>query len=251
MLYGIKDAANLHVYEQVAGGGLKPVLYADYAKTSSIDFTADSVYAYNKTTKAIRWDKQREGTFKTEMEVFELKWLSLLFGTTMSNKTMPVAKREVLDVQAGGAGAELTSVPKAGSLVIFKLDSDGISHGTEQTAGTPATTEDKYSIETKALTFNATTFSTAGKVVCYYLLEGTHNTFTVDNVSFPGGYTIYADSAVRGTNQVDTFVQYQLLNVKPKSNVSLTMDADNVAKLSIEWDILADSTGDMMHYVEV
>ena len=29
------------------------------------------------------------------------------------------------------------------------------------------------------------------------------------------------------------------------------MDADNVARLSIEWDILADSTGDMMHYVEV
>ena len=53
-----------------------------------------------------------------------------------------------------------------------------------KTAGTPATTEDKYSIETKALTFNATTFATAGKVVCYYLLEGTHNTFTVDNVSF-------------------------------------------------------------------
>ena len=83
------------------------------------------------------------------------------------------------------------------------------------------------------------------------MLEGTHNTFTVDNVSFPGGYTIYADSAVRGTDQVDTFVQYQLLNVKPKSNVSFTMDADNVARLSIEWDILADSTGDMMHYVEV
>lgn len=51
MLYGIKDAANLHVYSQATG---KPVLYADYAKTSSIDFTADSVYAYNKTTKAIR-----------------------------------------------------------------------------------------------------------------------------------------------------------------------------------------------------
>ncbi len=169
----------------------------------------------------------------------------------MSSGTKSVAKREVLTVQAGGAGASLANAPKAGSLIIFKLDSDGISHGTEQTAGTPDTTEDKYSISNKDLTFNATTFSTAGKVVCYYMLDGTHNTFTVDNVSFPGGYTIYADSAVRGTNQVDTFVQYQLLNVKPKSNVSLTMDADNVAKLSIEWDILADSTGDMMHYIEV
>lgn len=66
MLYAIRDAANLQVYSQTTG---KPVLYCNYAKTSSIDFTADSVYAYNKSTKAVRFDKQREGTFKTEMEV--------------------------------------------------------------------------------------------------------------------------------------------------------------------------------------
>lgn len=58
MLYGIKDSADLTVYSQLDS---KPVLFANYAKTSSIDFTSDSVYAYNKTTKAIRWDKQREG----------------------------------------------------------------------------------------------------------------------------------------------------------------------------------------------
>lgn len=168
----------------------------------------------------------------------------------MASSTISVAKREVLDVQAGGAGAELTNVPKAGSLVIFILDSDSISHGAEQTAGA-ASAENKFSIADKALTFNATTFATAGKVVCYYLLDGTHNNFTVDNVSFPGGYKIYASSAIRGTDQKDVYVQYQLLNVKPKSNVSFTMDSDNVCKLSIEWDILADSTGDMMHYVEV
>ena len=53
MLYGIKDSCNLQVYSQETETK-KPVLYADYAKTSSIDFTADSIYAYNKTTKAIR-----------------------------------------------------------------------------------------------------------------------------------------------------------------------------------------------------
>lgn len=89
---------------------------------------------------------------------------------------------------------------------------------------------------TQALTFNATTFATAGNIVAYYLLDGTHNNFTVDNVSFPGGYIIYADSAIRGTDQTDVYVQYQLLNVKPKSQVSMTMDSDNVCKLSIEWD---------------
>jgi len=248
MLYGIKDAANMRIDSLTTG---KPVIYCNYAKTSSIEFTSEESYAYNKTTKAIRWDKAREGKFQTSLEIFETKWIALLFGTSISSSSMSIAKREVLAVQAGGAGASLAVAPKAGSLVIFKLDADKISHGTEQTAGTPATTENTYSLATLALTFNATTFSSAGYVVAYYLVDSTVSKFTVDNVSFPGGYKIYADSAIRGTDQVDKYVQYQLLNCKPKSNVSLTMDADNVAKLDIEWDILADSSGNMMHYVEV
>lgn len=249
MLYAIRDSANLQIISALTS---KPVLYCNYAKTSSIDFTADSIYAYNKTTKAVRFDKAREGTFKTEMEVFETKMIAMLFGTAITSATRSVAKREVLSVSAGGGGAVLTATPKAGSLTIFILDADGITHGVEQTVGTPATTENKYSIATEtALTFNATTFASAGKVVCYYLLDGAHAGFTVDNVSFPGGFKIYADAAIRGTDQNDKYVQYQLLNCKPKSNVSLSMDADNVAKISIEWDIMADSVGNMMHYVEV
>lgn len=249
MLYGIKDAANLQIVSQTTG---KPVLYCNYAKTSSIDFTADSDYAYNKTTRAIRWDKQREGTFKTEMEVFETKWLSLLFGTTLSTGTIDIAKREVLAVNAGGAGASLAVVPKAGSLVIFKVDALGsVEHGVEQVSGNPATTENCFSISTQALTFNATTFTSSGYVVCYYLVNQSKTKFTVDNVSFPSGYKIFADSAIRGTDQTDKFIQYQLLNVKPKSNISLALDSDSVTKLSIEWDVLADTAGNMMHYVEV
>ena len=171
------------------------------------------------------------------MEIYEKKVIALLFGTAITSKTMSVAKREVLSVAAGGTGAELSATPKSGSLSVFILDADLHTHGVEQTVGTPATTENKYSIANNTeLTFNATTFASAGKVVCYYLLDGTHNSFTVDNVSFPGGYTIYADAALRGTDQNDTYVQYQLPNVKPKSNASITMDSDNVMKISIEWD---------------
>jgi len=250
MLYAIKDAANLQVISQTTS---KPVLYANYAKTSSIDFTADSVYAYNKTTKAVRFDKAREGSFKTEFEVFETKWIAMLFGTSLAASSIDVAKREVLAVNLGGAGATLAAAPKAGSLVIFKCDSLGDTIlGTEQVSGNPSTTVNTYSIDgSQVLTFNATTFSASGFVVCYYLVNSSKTNFTVDVSSFPSGYTIYADAYLRGTDQVDKYVQYQLLNVKPKSNVSLSMDVDNVAKLSIEWDILANASGYMMNYVEV
>ena len=114
--------------------------------------------------------------------------MSLLFGTTMATGTKTIAKREVLSVAAGGGGAVLSATPKAGSLVIFVANADLISHGIEQTVGTPGSTVNKYSIANNTeLTFNATTFASAGKVICYYMLDASKSGFTVDNVSFPSG----------------------------------------------------------------
>jgi len=58
MLQGIRDSANLQIISNAIN---KPLLYIDYAKTSTIDFTSEQIYAYNKSVKAIRWDKNREG----------------------------------------------------------------------------------------------------------------------------------------------------------------------------------------------
>lgn len=249
MLYAIKDSAKFTVISQTTS---KPVLYSDYALTSGIEFTAQSVYAMNKQTKAVRFDSQREGTFKTEMEVFEKKWLSMLFGTATTTSSIPVFYREVLAVNAGGLGTSLTNTPDSGTLVINKCDSltDTIL-GTEQTSGSPATAENTYSIANKALTFNATTFTNSGFICACYFFSASKANYTVNASTFPGGFKIMADSYIRGTDQNDIYVQYQLLNVKPKSNISLSMGSDAVTKLSIEWDILSDSAGNMMKYIEV
>lgn len=247
MLYGLKDCANLQVFSSETN---KLKLYSNYAKTSSIDFTSDSVFAYNKTTKAVRWDKSREGTFKTTMEIFDLSVIALLFGTELTTKTVPFAKREVLKVTGGAA--TLKGTPKTGSLTIFKLDeTDKVTNIAEQTVGT-VSTADKYAINGQSLTFNTTTtFASDGYVACYYLVDTQAKSFTVDNVSFPGGYYLYGDTNLRGTNQVDEFVQFKLTNIKPQSNVSLTMDVDNVCTLEITWDIMADAEGNMMTWSKV
>lgn len=250
MLYALRDSCNLSIYSNTTN---EPVLFADYARTTSIDFTADSIYALNKTSKAVRFDKQREGTFKTEMEVFETKWIAMLFGTSLATGTIDVFKNEVIAVNAGGAAAaDLSEAPKSGTLYVYKIESKGDTIlGVEQVSGNPATAPNAYSLSTKTLTLNPTTFSSAGFVRCFYLVNQSKSHFNVDLTSFPGGYSIYADGIITGTNQVDVAVQYQLHNAKPKSNVSLTMDADNVTKLSIEWDLFGNTDGNMMSYVEV
>ncbi len=250
MLYGLKDCANLTVKSKNTG---KIALYSDYAKTSTIEFTSESVYAYNKTTKAVRWDNNRDGTFNTTMEIFNMDIIAMLFGSTLEEKSVPFMKREVCPVKNGSATLQTTETIKTGSLAVYKLDpTDMKTNLKEQKVGTPATAEDTYSISDKVLTLNATTFpDDTGYVACYYMVDTVAQTFTVDNVSFPGGYEIYGDTALRNTEQIDEFVQFELMNVKPQSNVTLTMDVDNVCSLEITWDILSDKNGDMMRWSKV
>lgn len=250
MLYGLKDCANLTVKSKETN---KIKLYADYAKTSTIEFTSESVYAYNKNTKAVRWDKNREGTFKTTMEIFNMDIIAMLFGSELKEKQIPFMKREVCQVKGGKATLTTQETIKTGTLAVYKLDSSDMKTNLkEQTVGTPSSAENTYSISDKVITLNATTFpDDTGYVACYYMVDTNAQTFTVDNVSFPGGYEIYGDTALRNTDQVDEFVQFELMNVKPQSNVTLTMDVDNVCSLEVTWDILADKSGDMMRWSKI
>ena len=76
MLKAIKEAGNITLKKSG-----KPVLYADYMSSTSIDFTMESTYAQRKGVNVIRWDGQRAGTMTTSMTVYDPKWLALLFGT--------------------------------------------------------------------------------------------------------------------------------------------------------------------------
>lgn len=247
MLYALKDCANLRI-DNAAG---KTQMFVNYAKTSSLEFTSDSVFAMNKNVKAVRFDSNREGTFTTTMEVFPMDIIPLLFGTKFDNETVPFAKREVLNVKSGTA--TLAGTPKVGTLQVFKVEADDkLTHIKEQTVGTPATSPDTYSIASNVITLNATTFpDDNGWIACYYFVDTPAKTFTIDNVSFPGGYVIYGDTNLRGTDQVDEFVQFKLHNVKPQSNASLTMDVDNIATLEIVWDVMGDAEGNMLTWSTV
>ena len=250
MLYGLKDCANLTVKSKETN---KIKMYVDYAKTSTIEFTSESVYAYNKNTKAVRWDKNREGTFKTTMEIFTMDIIAMLFGSELEEKQIPFMKREVCQVKGGKATLTTQDTIKTGTLAVYKLDSSDMKTNLkEQIVGTPSSAENTYSIAEKVITLNTTTFpDDTGYVACYYMVDTNAQTFTVDNVSFPGGYEIYGDTALRNTDQVDEFVQFELMNVKPQSNVTLTMDVDNVCSLEITWDILSDKNGDMMRWSKI
>lgn len=251
MLKAIKEACDI-ILENSSG---KPILFADYMSETTVDFTMESTYAQKKGVNVIRWDGQRAGTLRTSMQVYNPKWIALLFGTEFASKSVEIAKREVIDVAAGGTtSTALSATPKSGSIVVYELDADGSSHGDEIVADTntsPTAGKYYYNIDTKIFTFNATDFSSAGKVVVYYLTNTTANTFKVTTTGFPSGYRMRMFAKMRGTDQQDDYHQLYFPNIKPQSNVTLTMSDSDVGTIDITWDIMGNDAGDMMEMTEV
>lgn len=242
MLYGLKDCANMQVISKADG---QRKLYADYARTSTIEFSSESVYAHKKTARAVRWDTNREGTFNTTFEVFSMEMIALLFGKELTAGTIPFVKRELLTVTGGAA--TINGTPIADSIQIYTTDpKDSTSLVSMLSA------EDAYTISGSTITLNeAAGVADGATIAVFYAVETAVKTFTVDDISFPGGYEIIGDASIRDTDQNDTFVQFRLLNVKPQSNITLTMSAEDVASIDINWDIMSDNNGDMMVWSQI
>lgn len=245
-IYGIKDSANFTLKYKTGAKKGKVYLYADYATVSTNEWSSDQVYAKSKTVNAIRWDYNRNSTLKVDMEIFDLKWMAMCFGTEFVKGDKDILKREVLTVSGGKATMSGTAI--TGSLAVYTLDDDGLTNIQELTVGTPASTEDTYSISDKEITVN--TALNGKKIAVFYLEKKTGvQTLTIDADKYPENFEIVADTLIRSTDGNDQFVQINYLNVKPKSQFTLTMDAANITTLSAEFDVLKDSaSSDMATY---
>lgn len=245
-IYGIKDSANVTIKKKSDG---KVFLYADYATTSTNEWKASNVYAKSKDVNAIRWDYGREGTLKLEFEIFDLKLISMLVGSEFEKGTNNICARETLDVSSTHT-ITLSDTPVSNSLQVYKLDDDGITNALGLNVGDPKTKEGEYSIVDKVITVNSTDFKEGDKVCVYYLKSASETRQLKINANkFAENFEVIGDTYIRGTNGVDEFVQIDFLNCKPKSDFTITMDAANVTKLSIEFDLLKDTnSSDMATY---
>lgn len=245
-IYGIKDSANFFVKYKSGDKKGKTFIYSNYATVSTNDWSSEQVYAKSKNVNAIRWDYNRQSTLKVDMEIFDLRWISMLFGTEFVEGDIDILKREVLTVKGGTA--TIAGTPVASSLEVYKLDDDGITHIDELTLATEATpVAGQYAIADKVITVDGTDFPDDSQIVVFYLTKKAGaKTLTISGDKFPQNFEIYADTLIRDTNGVDEFVNIHYLNVKAKSQFTLTMDSANITTLSVEFDVLKDSGSEDM-----
>jgi hypothetical protein len=243
-IFGIKDAANFTVRKKSDG---KVFLFSDYATVATNEWKADTIYALSKSTKAIRWDYNKESTLKATLEIFDMKWISMMAGSEFVTGATNVLQRKVLTVSATNT-ITLTDTPITGSLLVYKLEADGLSNGEEQTVGTPTSSPNTYSIADKIITLNTTSCPQNTSMVVYYLKtsETTAKTLTIAASQFPFSVDIFADTMIRDTDGNDKYVQIHYLNAKAQANFTITMSASEITKLEVTFDLFKDSASDAM-----
>lgn len=216
-----------------------PVCYVDYASNTSFAYEAErlDIRGGQGNYKLCSFDHTKSGTFTLEMPLVDMSFLSQLTGQEITTGTANVPKREVLTVAS--SSVTLAATPVADSISVYILD-DGRDYGTEQTVGTPASTENTYSIVDGVITLNTTSCPDDSKVIVEYkyAAPATTDTITFTANQFPeymkiNGVGLWFDEYA-GSNKT---VVFEVLKAKPKNNFTITQKSTEATVLTMEFDL--------------
>lgn len=250
----IKEVLEVEIFNYSTGAS---VFYADYASNTSIEHSAErlDLRGGQGNYKLVSFDHTKNATMKMELPLVDLSFIALLTGKAMNVGAVNVPKREVLTASASNT-ITLAATPVSGTLKIYVLSGDR-DNGTEQTAGTPGTTQNEYSISGAVVTLNSTTAPSGTKfaVTYKYATPATTRQMTFTADKFPSYFRIVGDGIV--TDQVEGveyYTKFEIKKAKPQNNFTVTMMSTDATKLDITWDLYAvdvtndDGTTDKVYY---
>lgn len=248
-LYGIKDCANLTLFDKSTGD---VALFSDYANVSTNEWTSERVFANSKGNRSIAWDTNRQGTLAVEMEVFDLKWLALVAGSELKTGEANVAKREVVHVGVDKK-ATLNGAPVEGSVQVVAVAGDEIEHiGSplvEVEGNTVEVALEEFSVTGSELTFGTDAIEGTAFAVYYLVLDSNVKTMTISADKFPKSFQVIADALIREKETgKDEFVQIEYPHAKPQSNFTITMSATEPTNLSVTFDLFPNKEQAIAEY---
>lgn len=250
--FGLKEVLDVAVHNFSTSGAGDVRFFIDYANNVQVSLDSErlDLRGGKGNYVLLSFDHTKTASMSMTVPLVDLEVLASVTGKDLVTGTTQVPKREVLTVSATNT-VTLSQTPVTGTLKIYLLE-DSRDHGTEQTVGDPATTENTYSITNTTVTFNATTCPEGTKVVCYYDYQSTATArkiiFTADD--FPGYFRITGEGLM--TDEYDGYtypVVFDFKKAKIKPNFQFTMASDAATELTLEFDLYpVDSDGDKIYF---
>lgn len=238
MRFAIKDAGNITFYNKATG---VPAFYTEDANSFDFKLSAESVFAKAKGSKAVAFEGEVNCDLKIEFEVVQFAHLSVMMASDVVDKKQHNSAKSVkTKVQTGNKILLEKTKPVSGSIVAFKLMSDG------QEFAEKLTFEVKTSGQDTELTVSAPVSLKENDLVIVFYQEEMPKvkTITMTSNGTSPNFRIEADVSARDTNGKMVALHLSIKNAKAKRNAELSFSAENPSKLSMELDCFPDEMGE-------
>lgn len=232
--YGSRNNLNLQIFDYVSS---TPIMTFDYAKTTTNEFTGETVYARggDGNPKRIAWTGDKESTLTVETQVFTLQHLSMLAGEPIEKGAKNIYKSEVLTVEDDGNGGKKVTLAKAPVNGAKGVSVYGYVNGIMTEPQVVASVTDTV------VTLDPTSTVNVGEdVEVYYQFAASDAvSLTYTSTGFPGyvkivGDTIYATEKGGGIQAVQQV--FPKAKLQPKFTVTYSPSGDP-ASLSLVFDL--------------
>lgn len=241
-LFAIKDAGDIY-FKNIADN--TPALFIDYANSASINIESSTIYAKAKGSNRVAWKGDTTGTLTISTEMVDSKLLAIMLGTDFVTTSSLNVSGKVTATVTGGK-VTLVDTPVTGSVSVMALEG---AREFYTVGGTVSATN--VTVSGKDVTFDSS--QNGKKVVVFYLKAAASNKgFKVNiNNTSKAYYATMFTNVTLDTDNSSKFVALELFKVVPQQSASFTFDAANPSSFELTFDILANSTGDMLEYVEL
>jgi hypothetical protein len=253
--FAIKEVMDFTVETYSASGRGNLLFYVDYAGNTTINTTAErlDIRGGQGNFKLISLDHTKDTMFNSMLPLVDVNALATKLGVSVTEGAATASITETLTAD-GSNQITLSHEPLANTLKIHKLAFER-DLSTEQTAGTPASTPNEYSISTKTVTLNSTTAPSGTKfIVSYEYTSGTAaQNIKITASDFPNFITIRGRGLADDDQEGQKIpVSFKIHKAKVQQEFELTMEGTSATELAFNCDCytIINSNGDR-EYLDV
>lgn len=215
----------------------QPVLFMDYANTTTAGLSGESVFAYGGKghPKRVGFNGDRGGTISFESQIATMELYAMVTGGTLSTAAKFVKRYEAT---ASSDGFELPDEPVADSVVVYAYEDD---------CG-----EAIESVNVSAKKVTATGITNGNKYVAYYMVnkESGVKSFKVKSTSFPKEVSIYGETTIRGEDGVDHAFRMICYKALPQPTFELSFaNSGDPTSYTVTFDLEADGNKDLIEFI--
>lgn len=253
--FAIKEVMDYTVSRYSSTGVGDALFTVDYASSSTINTTSERlpIRGGQGNFKILDLDHTKDCTFESMLPIVDTKALAAKLGVDVTEGATTAPKKEVKTADASNK-ITLASTPASGTLKVYLVTNER-DISTEQTAGTPASVVNEYSISGTEITLNATTAPEGTKfMVLYdYTTGSSAQNIKITATDFPNFITITGTGLVDDDQAGQKIpVTFKIHKAKVKPEFALTMASTAATELDFTCDCytVINSAGDR-EYIDI